>query len=211
MDEQPLARLIEAMHATISSHATQLDALDEAIGDCDHGTNRARGFAALTAERARLGSLPLGQGLQEAATILERETGGAGGKYYGLVCRAMGAATPERYPDVNDLLAMLEAGIAAAQAEGGAKKGDKTLLDVLIPVVQGLRMQLAQGPVDQLGARILAAAAHGLHSTTHMQAKHGLAADLGVASLNRLDPGACSCALLFGAVVGALEPSQEAA
>ena len=211
MDEPPLARLIEAMNATISSHAVQLDALDEAIGDGDHGTNLARGFAALAAERARLGALPLGQGLQEAGTILERETGGAGGKYYGLICRAMGAAASDRLPAPGDLLAVLEAGIAAAEAEGGAKKGDKTLLDVLIPVAQGLRMQLAEGRADQIGARILAAAAHGLHATTHMQARHGLAADLGVASVNRLDPGACSCALLFGAAVGALEPSQAAA
>ena len=211
MDEPPLARLIEAMNATISSHAVQLDALDEAIGDGDHGTNLARGFAALAAERARLGALPLGQGLQEAGTILEHQTGGAGGKYYGLICRAMGAAAPDRLPTPGDLLAVLEAGIAAAESEGGAKKGDKTLLDVLIPVAQGLRMQLAEGRADQIGARILAAAAHGLHATTHMQARHGLAADLGVASVNRLDPGACSCALLFGAAVGAFEPSQAAA
>ena len=154
MDEPPLARLIEAMNATISSHAVQLDALDEAIGDGDHGTNLARGFAALAAERARLGALPLGQGLQEAGTILERETGGAGGKYYGLICRAMGAAASDRLPAPGDLLAVLEAGIAAAEAEGGAKKGDKTLLDVLIPVAQGLRMQLAEGRADQIGARI---------------------------------------------------------
>ena len=211
MDEPTLARLIEAMNATISSHAVQLDALDEAIGDGDHGTNLARGFAALADEQARLGALPLGQGLQEAGTILERETGGAGGKYYGLICRAMGAAASDGLPAPGDLLAVLEAGIAAAEAEGGAKKGDKTLLDVLIPVAQGLRMQLAEGRADQIGARILAAAAHGLHATTHMQARHGLAADLGVASVNRLDPGACSCALLFGAAVGALEPSQAAA
>ena len=44
-----------------------------------------------------------------------------------------------------------------------------------------------------------------------MEAKHGLAADLGVASVNRLDAGACSCALLFGAAVGALERRQPPA
>ena len=211
MAEQKLARLIDAMSATIASHAVQLDALDEAIGDGDHGTNLTRGFAALAAEGARLGELPPGQGLQEAGTILERETGGAGGRYYGLICRAMGGVAPTGMPTAAQLLAMLEAGIAAAQAEGGAKKGEKTLLDVLIPVAQSLRLQLDQGRTDQLGARILAAAAHGLHATTHMEAKHGLAADLGVASVNRIDPGACSCALLFGAVVGVLEPGQEAA
>ena len=68
----------------------------------------------------------------------------------------------------------------AVRAEGGAAKGDKTLLDVLMPVAQGVRSQLASGRPEGIGARIVAAAAHGLHATTHMQAKHGLAADLGV-------------------------------
>jgi hypothetical protein len=78
-------------------------------------------------------------------------------------------------------------------------------------VSQSVRSLLAADNTEQLGDRIVAAAAHGLHQTTHMEAKHGLAADLGVASVNRLDAGACSCALLFGAAVGALEPSQQAA
>ena len=104
---------------------------------------------------------------------------------------------------------MLQAGVEAIQAKGGARKGEKTLLDVLIPVAQGVRSLVAAGNTGQLGARIVAAAAHGLHRTTQMEAKHGLAADLGAASINRLDAGACSCALLFGAAVGALEPSQK--
>jgi hypothetical protein len=58
---------------------------------------------------------------------------------------------------------------------------------------------------------MLAAAAHGLHATTHMVARHGLAADLGPASVNRLDPGACSCALLIGAVLGVLDRQVETA
>ena len=38
-----------------------------------------------------------------------------------------------------------------------------------------------------------------------------LAAGLGPASINRIDPGACSCALLFGAAVGVLEKAPQAA
>ena len=160
MDEQPLARLIEAMHGTIQGHAVQLDALDEAIGDGDQG---------------------------------------------------MGDAAPAGSVGPDEFAAMLDAGIAAVRAEGGAAKGDKTLLDVLMPVAQGVHSQLASGRPEGIGARIVAAAAHGLHATTHMQAKHGLAADLGVASVNRIDPGACSCALMFGAAVGALEAKPQAA
>jgi dihydroxyacetone kinase-like protein len=208
MDQQAIARLIEAMHGTIQGHAVQLDALDEAIGDGDHGTNLAKAFAALSTQRARLAGLPLAQALGEVADMLMAEAGGDGGRFYAALCRGMAGAPPGGYVGPADLATMLDAGVAAVKAEGGAAKGDKTLLDVLIPVAQGVRSQLQIGQPEGIGARIVAAAAHGLHSTTHLQAKHGLAADLGVASVNRIDPGACSCALLFGAAVGALEQSD---
>jgi len=113
--------------------------------------------------------------------------------------------------DGKALVAMLEAGAQAVQEAGGAVKGDKTLLDVLIPVAQGVRSQIDAGNPSGIGARIIAAAAHGLHGTTHLEAKKGLAAGLGSASINRIDPGACSCALLFGAAVGLLEKAPQAA
>jgi dihydroxyacetone kinase-like protein len=210
MDRHPLPQLIEAMHGTIQNHAAQLDALDEALGDGDHGTNLARGLAALSSQRGRLAELPLAEALAQVAEILERETGGDGGRYYGALCRGMaGAATGA--VDGAALVAMLESGGRAVQEAGGAAKGDKTLLDVLIPVTQGVRNQTDAGDPAGIAARIVAAAAHGLHGTTHMEAKKGLAAGLGPASINRIDPGACSCALLFGAAVGVLEKAPQAA
>ena len=123
----------------------------------------------------------------------------------------MGGAAPTGAPAPATCWRCCRPAIEAVQAKGGARKGEKTLLDVLIPVAQGVRSLVTAGRADQIGGRIIAAAAHGLHATTHMEAKHGLAADLGVASVNRIDAGACSCALLFGAAVGALEPTQQAA
>lgn len=207
-----LVRLIDAAHATIRDHAAQLDALDEAIGDGDHGSNLARGLAAVADGRHELAEAGLGDGLQRIGALLESETGGAGGKFYGALLRGMGRAAPRSgRPGAAELAAMLRAGVAAVQAQGQAQKGDKTLLDVLLPVAQAVEGLVAEGRIDQLGGRMVAAAAHGLHATTHMVAKHGLAADLGAASVNRLDPAACSCALLIGAMVGALEQGGLAA
>jgi phosphoenolpyruvate---glycerone phosphotransferase subunit DhaL len=211
MHDPLLACLIDTMQRTIESHADQLNALDEAIGDGDHGTNLARGLAAVAALRQELAALPLATALERVAALLERETGGAGGTYYGALFAGMAGVAPAGLPDAAELVAMLRAGVAAIQAKGGARKGDKTLLDVLMPVSQAVESLVAEGRFDRLGGRMVAAAAHGLHATTHMEAKHGLAADLGVASVNRLDPGACSCALLIGALVGALEDGRKAA
>ena len=211
MAEQKLARLIDAMSATIASHAVQLDALDAAIGDGDHGTNLGRAMTALAACSGDLAGLPLAEALRRIGDLVAAEAGGDGGRYYGALCRGMADAAASGAVAPEGLAAMLDGGIAAVRAAGGAAKGDKTLLDVLIPVAQGVRSQIDSGRPEGIGARIVAAAAHGLHGTTHLQAKHGLAADLGPASVNRIDPGACSCALLLGAAVGALEAGPEPA
>lgn len=206
MDDQLLARLIDAAHTTLRGRVVELDALDEAIGDGDHGTNLSRGLAALARQGQELAAEPLGQALQRAGGIIEDETGGAGGRCYGALLAGMGRAAPAAgLPRAAEMAAMLRAGVAAVEARGNARAGDKTLLDVLLPVAQTVERLVAEGRAEALGGRMLAAAAHGLHATTHMVAKHGLAADLGPASVNRLDPGACSCALLIGAVLGVLE------
>ena len=103
---------------------------------------------------------------------------------------------------------MLDAGLAAVRAEGGAEAGDKTMLDVLEPVAHALRGELAEGrAAAAIASRVMAAAAFGLHRTSRLVARHGRAAELGAASVNHLDPGALSAALIVGAVVGVLEPT----
>ena len=48
-----LSALIAAVADTIAAHADELTALDQAIGDGDHGLNMKRGFEAVRAERRR--------------------------------------------------------------------------------------------------------------------------------------------------------------
>jgi dihydroxyacetone kinase-like protein len=52
MDEVLKKKLIEAMAGTVVAHADELTALDQAIGDGDHGLNMKRGFEAVLAETA---------------------------------------------------------------------------------------------------------------------------------------------------------------
>ena len=46
-------RLIEAMAEAVIAHAEELTALDQAIGDGDHGLNMKRGFEAVLADCRR--------------------------------------------------------------------------------------------------------------------------------------------------------------
>ncbi|RVB13737.1 DAK2 domain-containing protein, partial [Mesorhizobium sp. M7A.F.Ca.CA.002.10.1.1] len=54
-----LARLIAAAADTIAANAEELTALDQAIGDGDHGLNMKRGFEAVRAEAEAFSAKPL--------------------------------------------------------------------------------------------------------------------------------------------------------
>jgi dihydroxyacetone kinase-like protein len=207
MSEVQLVRILEAAAKVIAERAGELDLLDAAIGDGDHGTNLARGLGVAVARKDELAAAGLPTALRLLAGLIASETGGDGGRIYAAFLKGMAGAAPEGAVDVAVLAAMAKAGVEAAQTAGSARMGEKTLLDVLGPVAQALGAAAADGRTDGLGNRLMAAAAHGLHRTSRVAARHGLAAGLGEASVNHLDPGAWSSALLVGAVVGVLEPT----
>jgi dihydroxyacetone kinase-like protein len=207
------ARLLAAAVATIREHADELTALDQAIGDGDHGLNMRRGFDAIAAARDELAHLPLGQALQKAGMALVMKVGGASGPLYGSLLMAMGKAAPEVLDGPADLAAMLTDGVEAVKKRGRSDAGEKTMLDVLVPALNALRA----GAKDGLGeadliARVRAAADEGLSATRNMKATKGRASYLGERSIGHLDPGARSSALLIAAVCDVLagEGSSDA-
>jgi len=199
-------RLLDAICRTLDQHAAQFDALDEAIGDGDHGTNMKAVAAAIAADKTPFVGVKPAQALRSLAALFRKESEGAGGRCYAALLEGMATNAPVGSVDLPALVRMVDAGIEEVQDAGGARKGDKTMLDVLVPVADALRTAVAHGRTENLGGRLIAAAGHGLHMTSRIEAKKGLAADLGPASVNHLDPGACSSALLVGAVVAVFEP-----
>ena len=77
------------------THAEELTALDQAIGDGDHGLNMARGFGAVAAAADEIAALPFGEALQKAGTTLVMKVGGASGPLYGSLLMGMGKAVSE--------------------------------------------------------------------------------------------------------------------
>ena len=212
MSAELLRRLIEATAKTINERAEELTALDQAIGDGDHGINMARGFGELLAQQEALAALPLPDALREAGTALVMKVGGASGPLYGSLLMEMGRTAP---PDpaqatLADLRRMLRAGIEAVKRRGKSDRGEKTMLDVLCPVADALDTAIERGETRTAGVRVLSAAAHALHATTYMVATKGRASYLGERSKGHMDPGACSSALLVGAVINVLEQEADA-
>ena len=193
-----LQRLIAETAATIAAHAEELTALDQAIGDGDHGVNMKRGFDAIAAATEEIGTLPLAGALQKAGMTLVMTVGGASGPLYGSLLMGMGKAAGQ--DGGADVAAMLAEGVEAVKKRGKSEAGEKTMLDVLVPVAAALQAAEADLP-----AAARAAADQGLAGTKDMLATKGRASFRGERSVGHLDPGARSSALLIHAVCDVIE------
>jgi dihydroxyacetone kinase-like protein len=192
--------LIDRTVATIIAHTDELTTLDQAVGDGDHGLNMKRGFGAVAEAADEIAALALGPALQKMGMTLVMTVGGASGPLYGSLLMSMGKAMPAEASSREDFVASFAEGIEAVKRRGKSDRGEKTMLDVLLPVLEAI--EGAEG--DVLNAARAAADA-GLEATREMQATKGRASFLGERSIGHLDPGARSSVLLVHAVCDVLE------
>jgi dihydroxyacetone kinase-like protein len=184
----------------------ELTALDAAIGDADHGSNMARGFAAVAAALASNPPADITAALKAAAMTLISTVGGAAGPLYGtFFLRASAACAGRRDLAPADWLAAFRQGVEGVRQRGKAEPGDKTMLDALLPAVQGMQEALADGlSLPDMLWRAEQAAKAGMEGTIPLQARKGRASYLGERSIGHQDPGATSSYLLVRAAAAAL-------
>ena len=191
------SRLIAAAADTIAAHAEELTALDQAIGDGDHGLNMKRGFEAVRAEADAFAAKPLPEALKAVGTKLVMTVGGASGPLFGTLFMALGKDLPAA-PDRDGLTAALGRAIDAVAARGKSQPGQKTMLDVLQPVYEALAQGKSAGEIAKTADKAAEA-------TVPMKALRGRASFLGERSIGHMDAGARSTALLVRAVAEAIE------
>ena len=204
MPGEMLKRLVDAVASSIEGHSDQLDELDKVLGDGDHGANLLRGLRAAQTSTADLEGLGMTEGLRHLAAVLREESGGDGGRLYAAVLDGMADTAPADDPTAEIAISMLAAGVARLKVEGEVEPGMKTMLDVLAPLSERLSTAVERGYRENLDSLAISVCGHALHRTSYMKAARGKAADLGDRSNGHIDPGACSAALVVGAVVGEL-------
>lgn len=197
LDRIAREKLVRALAASVIEHADELTSLDQAIGDGDHGLNMKRGFEAVLAALPGLADKSLPDMLKAIGMTLVMKVGGASGPLVGTFFMELGKALPEQ-PSRADLVAATEKAIEAVKARGRSEAGQKTLLDVLVPVHAVLA---GGGDAKAIAAEAVQAA----DRTTPMQAIRGRASFLGERSIGHMDPGSRSASLLIGAAVETLE------
>jgi dihydroxyacetone kinase-like protein len=191
----------------IHEEAPRLTALDQAIGDGDHGINMDRGFTAIvtmldgreTAAADVADSAASADLLKQCGRTLISTVGGASGPLYGTAFLRSAAAVGGDHPSTAAaFVAALEAATNGIAGLGKAAEGEKTMLDALFPASRAARAAL-DGGADLsavLGAARDAAEA-GAAATEPMQATKGRASYLGERSIGHRDPGATSAELLL--------------
>jgi phosphoenolpyruvate---glycerone phosphotransferase subunit DhaL len=186
----------------IVEQAEHLTELDSAIGDADHGTNMARGTAAVRSRLAHARPDDAGALLKSCGMALVSTVGGASGSLYGTLFLEMAKSVGTALElDTTVFAAAFRAGVAGVVARGRAEPGDKTMIDALQPTVDVLDTAAADGvPLAEALQSAAAAAAEGRDATIPLVARKGRASYLGDRSADHLDPGATSAAILVQAL-----------
>jgi len=206
-----LPSLIEAIAYTIEKNAEEVTALDQAIGDGDHVINLQRGIYALMAQRDELSQLDWVAAFQKIGMSLMSTVGGASGSLYGTFFITLSKAAREQSLNLQSFTDIFSQGVDAVKHRGKADAGEKTMLDVLIPVADYFRTAAADSvALPEVLENIAHIAIAGMDSTRDMLATKGRASFLQERTLGHIDAGAKTSQLIICAIVGVLSEQLTA-
>lgn len=199
---------IEAFKAMLDNALKQIKAredefskLDAVIGDGDHGTAIVTALSAIhriaqngTEFKAMLGDMGMGVMLEvsgSTSTLL-------GAFFLGMSDHAAGTEL-----DATGVKAMFAGGLANVRQQTKAQRGDKTMMDALIPAVEAIEASTSDDIKEILTAGATAAL-KGAEDTIPMKANFGRARNYGERSIGYADSGATSWSCMFAAFAEAL-------
>jgi len=197
--------IIEALASVqraILANESQIESLDRAIGDGDHFVNVRRGCEVLAVMSPSLADMPPGLALHKIGMKLLGTIGGASGPLISSFFMAMGQSVQDaREPDRRQFATAFAAGVEAIKQRGKADVGEKTMLDVLIPVSRLLLKLVDEDtPLPELCAQLKDEAHRNMLATKDMIASKGRAYFLGERALGHIDPGCKTCEVAITAV-----------
>lgn len=206
-DSKKILTILSKINFRLQENKDFLTDLDSAIGDGDHGINMSRGFLAVMEKLPQMEDKDIATILKNVGMTLVSTVGGASGPLYGTAfMRAGAAAAGKTALQGVDFLALLDAAVEGIRQRGKAQKGEKTMLDALIPALEAFEAEHASGASPRSALeRAVDAAREGVEHTKTIVATKGRASYLGERSLGHQDPGATSALLMLEALLESLE------
>ena len=206
MNTEKLIAVIHQVAEKIEAEKAFLTELDNVIGDGDHGINLARGFGEVEKKLDTLADKEPGDVLKTVGMTLVSTVGGASGPLYGTGFMKMGTALKGKADvTVPDFLAGFQLAIEGIQQRGRSTKGEKTMLDAMIPAREAMEAKWneSQDAKAAFDAGV-AAAWEGVEFTKTIAATKGRASYLGERSIGHQDPGATSFTMVLEIVGSAV-------
>lgn len=185
----------------ITERADEFSKLDAVLGDGDHGTAIVQAMSAIV-ESAEKGTefktMLNDMGFNVMLQISGSTSTLLGGFFLGMSDHASGTEL-----DVNAVKTMFAGGLAGVRKQTKAQRGDKTMMDALIPAVEAM-LAVETDDVKVLLETGAKAALEGAEATKAMKANFGRARNYGERSIGYADSGASSWSCMFDAFAKAL-------
>jgi dihydroxyacetone kinase phosphoprotein-dependent L subunit len=193
-----IERAIRTTCATVLRNEHYFADLDGLAGDGDFGTSLATGFRQIEAEWDGIPKTDIGAMLLKISMIVSKHVGGSSGPIWGTgFMKAAMLTRGKEQVTLAELAGMLGSAIEGIQARGGAQRGDKTLLDALIPVHEKLLEHAASGDTTAALRDSATVADTAVDETRSLVAHRGRASQVGERSANTPDPGIVAIATIL--------------
>jgi len=187
---------------TVVAQREMLCEADRHVGDGDHGISMANGFEAVAKELETHEYNDVYLVFSTVGRTMMKVMGGASGIIFGLLFYA-GARNMAAKAEIDetDVAAIFEKALVEIETKGGAKPGDKTLVDGLAPVVQAMRDSVVGRLAFPAMLRAACdAAGQGLQASKQYVAKVGKAKTLGERAIGYPDAGCVSLSVIMRAM-----------
>jgi dihydroxyacetone kinase len=195
-----LVRVIDAIVETLSQAEAELGRIDAFAGDGDHGQGMRRGATA--ARDAIHRAISAGAGAKSALAVAgdawADRAGGTSGAIWGLLLRSWSSAFSDDAAIADaDILSGARLALDDVMRLGGAKPGDKTLVDSFVPFVEALEAAASAGaPLANAWSEAAEIAEQSALDTAPMRPRLGRARPLADRSVGHPDAGATSLAMI---------------
>ena len=197
-----LIQKAKEIQIVIDANAPEIEKLDQEIGDGDHIFNVQRGIKLVIELEPTIKDLLVSKALNQIAMKVLSGIGGSSGALFGTLFMTMAKGNGiDEGIDYKKAIEIFAQGVEAVKQRGKADVGEKTMMDVLIPVSNCLKKGVEENKdKNEILNEAIDIAEKGMLSTKDLLATKGRASFLGERAKGHIDPGARSSQLMIKTV-----------
>ncbi len=200
MNSENIFNFLNQIKISIDAHKEEIEKLDQKIGDGDHIFNIQRGINESLKLNDQLKGKDAGKIFKDIGMKIMTTVGGSSGALFATLLIGMAKNYNNQISNQKNIALMFSGGVDAMKKRGKADIGEKTMLDVLIPVANELKNLSEEDNIKDIAKKISETAKKGMLSTKDLIATKGRASFLGERAKGHIDPGARSSQLAIEAI-----------